>query len=342
MISTKSSQTINSLKCILCISVVFIHSQITPMGGGNNLVFFKIQHFLADTFLDHTCVPLFFCISGYLFFLKLPQKEYVQYFLNKIYSRVRSLLIPYLLANFFTILLLWFLSYFLDRNFIPDGYKSVYSIFVGHSVHNLPIDMPLWYIRNLLEITIISPIIYIAVTKAPVPYFLLLTILWLFFDYTFFYSLSASHILYFSLGSLLAVKGKDFVLFFRPEKWGFLYLLIYIIVLLLVEFTNSSLLLKISILISFPAWVYFAYTITANNVNIEDFFVTGSFFVFLYHYYIPGYIYRIFFYIIPQNNLSLMLLFIAVPIITTTLLLLVYKILHKYLPKFTSLLVGGR
>lgn len=79
MITEESSISLNNLKCILCICVVMIHCQISPASwadivhmctGGSFLVFAIIQKIIIDLFLDNTCVPVFFLLSGYFFFLK--------------------------------------------------------------------------------------------------------------------------------------------------------------------------------------------------------------------------------------------------------------------------------
>lgn len=99
------SQTIDWLRFPLIICVIFIHNATLPadfdvttidwqsLSAGDLFIYMKI---LFSHVLTHIAVPIFFMISGFLFFLRTP-KLTLNIYKNKIKKRLHTLLIPYLL-----------------------------------------------------------------------------------------------------------------------------------------------------------------------------------------------------------------------------------------------------
>lgn len=109
-LNLQESKTIDLLKFVLIIGIVFIH--VAPatlviegvyygVNSEKSLFYYNSQFF--SNVLGRISVPLFFFISGYLFFL--DSKFDLQAYRKKIRSRKRSLLIPYLFWNTFTIIM---------------------------------------------------------------------------------------------------------------------------------------------------------------------------------------------------------------------------------------------
>ena len=89
------SDTITWLRFPLIVGVVFIHDNITlgQNSGVINPFWFDCVIRLFSDVLPRVCVPLFFIISGFLFFygVKNLRLSYV----NKVKRRFRTLFIPY-------------------------------------------------------------------------------------------------------------------------------------------------------------------------------------------------------------------------------------------------------
>lgn len=100
------SKTIDEIRFPLAIAVVFIHINVTTIppleaefaiwstDGICNLIYIVMAHIIT-----HVAVPLFFVISGYLFFLNFTRWN-VSTYLKKIKKRMHTLVIPYILWNF--------------------------------------------------------------------------------------------------------------------------------------------------------------------------------------------------------------------------------------------------
>ena len=104
------SQTISFLRFPLIVAVVYIHFNISRKGislhginyGTDNPDWYLFTINLVSSVIASIAVPLFFFISGYLFFL---QKEFNrQEYLRKLQKRVKTLLVPYLLWNLIAII----------------------------------------------------------------------------------------------------------------------------------------------------------------------------------------------------------------------------------------------
>lgn len=192
------SQAIDWLRFPLIIAVVFIHNPGLPSDytlpsletGGFWICMNIYIKILVSHVIAHIAVPIYFFISGYLFFLKTPvlTKEIYK---NKLKSRWKTLVIPYLLWNIFPILVvtsLWFLKYVIvihDTGFFLD---KLYAYFDSHGWLSLfwntkewggnvinwlgqpvigsgPLNYPLWYIRDLIVVVLLSPVIYFCIKK---------------------------------------------------------------------------------------------------------------------------------------------------------------------------------
>ena len=107
------------------------------------------------------CLPAFFILSGYLFFGNAPQKPQWKWFLGKIRSRIFTLLIPYLIA----VAIAWFCYYFAIKavpsmvdGFLGDRWKDpVFVFWTG------PVNLSLWFIRELMILVVLSPLVYLII-----------------------------------------------------------------------------------------------------------------------------------------------------------------------------------
>ena len=173
------------LRFPLMVLVVFIHvnlymepfsldaidyTNLTAMDGCN-LFRASISHVLA-----HITVPLFFFISGYLFFKGLREWNWIQY-AGKLRRRIKTLLVPYLIWNTIAIvacLLIEVMTGSLTEvwNFLgQNGYWKLYwssSVWNGARLNWLgqsaymtgPFLVPLWFLRDLMVVMVLSPLLW--------------------------------------------------------------------------------------------------------------------------------------------------------------------------------------
>ncbi|HEY1021732.1 MAG TPA: acyltransferase family protein, partial [Flavisolibacter sp.] len=153
------------LSSISMILVAFHHSSNTSLqaastleSAGNEFNRF-VQHFFGQG-LTRITVPVFFLISGYLFFQHITG-SYSE-FIPKFRTRVKTLLIPYLLWS------AWGLVFFFALQQIPQARSFFNNTLIenfsaSEILHTLlfdPIPYQLWFVRNLLYLVAFSPLIY--------------------------------------------------------------------------------------------------------------------------------------------------------------------------------------
>lgn len=249
--------------------------------------------------------------------------------------------LPYIIWNFITILV----YYFIVNH--PFSFASFCSSFWEYNHYDLsrstPINGPLWFLRDLILVSIISPIIYWIIKKCNVIPIVILLVIWIFSSdyYSKFFSLS-----FFSLGAYFSIKKDD--LFFRIGKYkefllGTFLLLVVVLNFLFMSNIQILYLPKIYILIGLFTTFYLTSEILTNtNVKINSFWASSSFFLYLAHNLIEGKIRMLIKGIIGVDSSFQVLGVYFIPVILTILILLsLYYILKRYLP-ILSFFWGGR
>jgi len=201
------SRVISLLRLPLMVLVVLIHAQLGDAVDGG--IAFQGTQFLLSNVIARTSVPLFFIISGYLFFFG---KDFtVSIYLEKLKRRIRTLLIPYLLWNLLILLILLTVQTFIpslqgESKPINSYNLTDWANTFGIGTH--PIDAPLWFLRDLIVMVLISPIIYWAIRLLRWGWVALLALPYFFCESNFF-ALSAwwiTPLFYFSIGSTLSIR----------------------------------------------------------------------------------------------------------------------------------------
>ena len=155
------SETIGVLRFPLMVCVVLIHIDIPNLV--NHLFVDIFDSYIIESFV-RIAVPLFFFISGFLFFKKVENFGWVEY-KNKIKNRVKRLLVPYLLWNIIVIVLKYiFYKIGLEKAdyLFEDGLRWVYHIIWR------PINIQLWFVRDLFLVVLMSPIVYFLIKRLKV------------------------------------------------------------------------------------------------------------------------------------------------------------------------------
>ena len=115
-------------------------------------------------------VPLFFAISGFLFFYRKPHPTLLDY-RTKFRRRVSTLLLPYLAWNVLAFALYalkdclggqplqipFSLHLFWDARINGAATENVWGQAVGATT--APVLLPLWFVRNLIVVTLLTPLL---------------------------------------------------------------------------------------------------------------------------------------------------------------------------------------
>ncbi|WP_041274688.1 acyltransferase family protein [Desulforamulus reducens] len=140
---------------ILSVLIIFHHcfnidvDYDAIVGQGVYRVAYVIERYMYN--ISECAVPIFFFISAFLFFK--TYKQSVNYYVYKLKKRLFSLLIPYILYN-----ILGYYKYILFNNITFNFNELIVSIISSST-------MPLWFIRELMILSILSPLIYWVINR---------------------------------------------------------------------------------------------------------------------------------------------------------------------------------
>lgn len=234
------SKTINWLRVALVLLVLFVH--VHPDHNPHWLTMDNLSgqplgwliFSIVGTFINKfafIAVPLFFAISGFLFFQKLDTWSW-SVWKQKIRSRVRTLLIPFLIFNAICAVSLlcislktgqgWSLAGAYEGRFPIIGwlwngvsYCQGWKNWLGMDMQlYYPLDVPLWFVRDLMVMVAISPVIYWLIRKGGVLYLGIVGIAYCLGIFCCAPGFSTNALFFFSLGAFAAIKGID------PIEWS--------------------------------------------------------------------------------------------------------------------------
>lgn len=155
----KDSAWIDLAKIILTVGIVLMHASLPDRFDQGYKTFDIVGKGIID--ITAICVPLFFVLSGYLFFRGVERKPKAVWFGNKLKRRFTSLLIPYLIANcvawcIFAAATKWAPS--MLSGFLGDNWKDpLFVLWKG------PVNLSLWFIRELIVVCLLTPLIWLLV-----------------------------------------------------------------------------------------------------------------------------------------------------------------------------------
>ncbi|ADV44273.1 acyltransferase family protein [Bacteroides helcogenes] len=362
------SQTISFLRFPLIVGVVLIHSHFNEVVI-NGVDFMKSDNFpvyttisyLFSSILSAIAVPLFFFISGFLFFYKTTSFT-GQVYLQKLKKRVQTILVPYIFWN-----LLVIAFFLLSQSFLPGLMSGKNKMISDYSVSDCfwafwntnmitpptgtdlaayPICYQFWFIRDLMVMMLFSPLVYFLLIKLRQYAILCLGIIW-FFDCWFnVVGFSITAFFFFSAGAYFSVCQKNFVEIMKPlfPVIIMLYGLIAIAELYFMDRIWCDYLHNTGILIGMVA----AITLTVHFIEkgkwqINSFLPNSSFFIYAYHAMPLALVSKVLFKLLkPHSDEMVLALYILCPTIIILTGLLIYRLLKKCLPRIATLITGGR
>lgn len=178
------SKTISYIRFPLMILIVYIHNQgmgtrlrdvSISWANFSDIDAYNLLRLVITEVIARTAVPAFFILSGYLFFFGKTSFSR-ETWLTALKKRFWTLFVPFVLWNIiaacFTIAFCHIkglpsgLNFM--RIFLNEGNPSTWMDVFGNT-HTLcyPLDIPLWYIRDLIVLCVCSPIIYLFVKHVP-------------------------------------------------------------------------------------------------------------------------------------------------------------------------------
>lgn len=374
------SQTIDLLRFPLAVAVVFIHSfgfsecypPSSELFSFSGTGFYDLIRICFSLVVTHIAVPTFFLISGFLFFYKVHIFNSLEGWKKKLSSRFRTLVIPYLLWNLIAILIMIvvkvgaFILKGKPLSSIPDYFRengwlhlfwdcNVWGEnqinWLGTYVPNTgPVDLPLWFLRDLIVVVMLSPVIFYLLKH--LRFYLLYILLFCYVSriWPSIPGLSITAIFFFSVGAYIGIYGKNLVKECQKVKW-LSYASVSILLPLTVWFGGrnthtGSLIYPFFVVVGVCAAFNLASWLLETGRVKNQFPVLGksSFFIYATHMLLilnfsTAICTRLFYWNNPATHI---ICYFLIPLLTVAICFSCYLLMQKYMPKILAVLIGNR
>jgi surface polysaccharide O-acyltransferase-like enzyme len=372
------SLTIDLLRFPLAIMVIFIHMGVMtvapcnadfPMLSGRGI--FNLIAILLSHSMSTIAVPTFFLISGFLFFIKSQELTFDVY-RYKIKRRLHSLIIPYFLWNALAVVILVLFYPIIIRlhngtfesitEVLSKGWHIFYDYnsftprrnWLGYSIHgSAPYVVPLWFLRDLIVVTILSPLIYFCVRKLKICWILLLFVAYISKIWIPIQGMGVIAFFYFSLGAYLAINRHNIVTL--VHKYRYIIVSGAAVLLALECYYDGSnteigyeLMPYYSVFGVFAAFYIASRLIVKFSILPNKLLVSSCFFVYAMHNIVavvnPLGVSKAFLKLIfsGQSVINEAICYVAAPFLAAAICVAIYALCRRFLPKITLVFSGNK
>jgi surface polysaccharide O-acyltransferase-like enzyme len=340
----------------LIVLVVLLHSLNVTFTNCDNLIC-GFQYFLSHK-LTQIAVPLFFFISGYLYFLKADVNKNIDFsfFVASFKKRLKTILLPYVLWC-----VLWFLFMY-GIQFLPviKNYFSepLHNMILKDKILNLfyyPLNYPLWFLRELIVLFLITPILFFFIKYLKILVVFALLLLALIYNKVIvlygLVFLQSIPLFFFSMGAFFSMYKKNIIII-KPKRYiafGLLTIWFFLNIVSLYDdkqyfFSDSSIrgldLVK-NLLGCFTIWYLYDFFNKKNQWKNYSYY-KYSFFIFTFHGIPTVVLIKISSILTQENPYYLFLAYLNIFILVIVTAICIAKIINKLYPKTYKILTGSR
>lgn len=364
----------------LAVAVVFIHSfgvseyypPYSEFFSFSGTGFYNLIRICFSHVATHVAVPTFFLVSGFLFFNKVHTFNTLVGWKRKFLSRFRTLVIPYLLWNLIAIFIVvavkvggFFLkgkplSSILDY-FRENGWLHLFwdcnvwgedrINWLGMCVSSTgPVNLPLWFLRDLIVMVVISPIIFWLLKYLRC--YLLYVLLFCYISgiWPNIPGLQITAVFFFSIGAYIGLYRRNVIEECRKVKW-MSYVLASILLPLTVWFDGRNthigsfmypffVIVGVCAVFNLASWLLE----TGRVKNKFPALGKGSFFIYATHTLLilsfsTAICTRLFYW---DNSIIHIVCYFMIPLLTVAICFSCYLLMQKYTPKILGILLGNR
>lgn len=353
--SKRLSTVIETMRFPLIFLVVIAHmlSFDTPtveldFTNYDNLYVFvseMISHNLA-----RLSVRCYFLISGYYIFKEVTEWNISVYSIT-IQKKLRTVVLPYLAWNIIMILVI------LSKNTVFaklgwNGNDEGYRYLVNYNWYDWiwagPINFPLWYMRDLIVMIILSPIFYYWFRYLKIYGIIPFIVVYLMAIETGIPGLSTTAFTFFGVGAMFAILKMDILDFsFKIKYLSIIGGLILLLISTIYNGTsNHEHIVRVFIIVGVFT-VFNVFFIFTKYPLIRDFFIRyagSTFFIYVAHeIYIINWLKGGWSMLITNNNVvGRFIGYFLVPLLCIAVCVILFQIWKKLHPKSLAIMTGGR
>jgi surface polysaccharide O-acyltransferase-like enzyme len=348
------SEKIKVTSFLSILLVVFLHAyNVEPTGpfvapDCKNFVW-VIQDLFSNGF-TRIAVPYFFLVSGYLYFYKYTgmQSAYV----IQIKKRAKTLLLPYLfwsllgIAFYYVLQTPLQLATYFSKELVVNYSLSQWldKIFIH------PIPYQFWFIRDLMLLAILSPVLYFACLRFKYIFILLCVALWCLPSEIWHNSSEA--LLFFTLGAVMGIFYKNTPSLSIPWSsnlmfWSWVFLVTIKTTASYLQYNPAivQILLNASILLGVLFFWSALTHLEKVNSALKSTLIRLSgytFFIYASHEPLLTIIKKISFKVLGNGPIQLLIVYFIAPVVVIGIATAIGILGKKYVGKAYLLITGGR
>lgn len=349
------SEKLRMVSLLSIVMVVYIHTYYSESEGMTLLP--RLEAFVGGG-LCRAAVPMFYVISGYLFFLKCA--DGLRSIWGKMQKRVRTLLVPYLLANVLTF------AFYVAVNLVARRVAAIDRVLNFHVLEWLdggvmsllkdvfwgPIAFQLWFVRDLMLVVVLSPLVYLWLrwsvsSRIGVMVFALV-------ELVLYFGLGGSvgvvtALIWFALGGVLAMHPAVSLAGIGHKVWGVVATVSYVALCVahalgLLPEWGVQLIAPLGV---YGLWqVYDLLLVKKNYPPLSAYGVLWScvpytFFIYLVHEPLLN-IFKKVPLLLSRTELTLTLCYLLIPPIFCAFAVVLGRVLRRLVPRLYAVYTGGR
>ena len=348
------SDVIKSVRFPLTVLVIFIHIlpdricavKFTDDGNVIEWAYLFISEMVSHN-LGHIAVPTFFGISGFLFFYNGIDYFNIRSFNDKWKRRIRSLLIPYLIWNILRCIAVFAKNYVASVLGMPNDYgmEILNSVGLYDILWAGPFNGPLWYMRDLIVMSLLTPLFYLCYKYCRALFVVLLSTVYLLTFESGIPGLSTTAFFFFGIGGLLGYCKYDFLSL--CERHRTVVLMAAMVLLVCATLLNANIAHKYIVRLLRITWVPSVFLLMRllpdKVLDVFSKMAVPSFFIYVCHkIYILDWTNGLALKLFGDDIYGLCISYIVKPVLVITFCLVIYWLLKRIMPKTLSFLCGGR
>ena len=328
----KQFEVIGQLRFPLIVLVTFAHSYGAVSDGYSLLTSgwdsYEVLKLLVSQTLVKVVVPVFFIISGYLFFANVKTWS-AQVYKEKLLRRVKTLLWPYLLWNLLMAVKLHTFSWAMFWVYWkPSGMQIDWL--GNEQLMTAPANMPLWFLRDLIVISLCTPLIYIGIKKLGGWLLAVLAVFYLSGICAFVPGLSAYALFFFTFGAFLAIRQHDLIAAMKRYEIPAYLLSVVLAVGMMLTYHHpvfSSLMLCFRLTGAVAVFCLCARMLVFTSRRLPSVVCRSSYFIYLAHFvFFFSFIDSALFCIVGTTTTGLCVHYLFAPLVKAALFVLFYAL----------------
>lgn len=299
-------------------------------------------------FISGQSVPIYFFIAGYVFFFNTELTHEV--YLHKLKNRFHSLLIPYILWNLLAYIVgsLAYGDGFADAQSFIDGLGKALLGSTGGDV-SYPADIVMWFVRALIVMALISPLINWFLRHTSVWGLLVLGILWAYPRTRLISSWQlTTAIFFFSWGAWMSLNKRDMIAEFKRLR--ILSLIIYLATATTcyISYNIYPPVYTVSKTFCIVAGLFLAYNVASycvakGHLSCISRIAPAAFFLYCSHMiFLRPIGDLIYMFLHPHNAILAVAYYVLIGVLTAVIATGLFFAMRRYAPRVLAPFVGGR